>query len=308
MSEFEILEDNVSLNNLQMYQQDKAMLDMQISTAKAYPRDLEKIIRNSITVVNLSMEIAESCTYSITKGNKNISGPSVNLAKIIVHQMTNMRIDNRVVGYDRTHVTCEAICFDLEKNFAFRTQIKKSILDKYGTQVSEDMKVIIGNAGNAVALRNSVFTVVGREIIDHVYNKVKEKITGNISDETKFTLRLNTLFEGFKKRYHYLNLSDEEICKTVGKSSISHITKDDLVTLIGFENALSRGEQAPDTLFRPAQEQKFVSKPLAQDKSEERVITLINAAKNKKDLEKYLKDCKTEEQRNAYDEKFKTLK
>lgn len=54
--------------------------------------------------------------------------------------------------------------------------------------------------------------------------------------------------------------------------------------------------------------QKFRSKPLPQDKSNERLIELINAAKTRKDLEKHREHCNTNELRTLYDERFKELK
>lgn len=55
-NDFDILElteiPNAS-NGLQVYQQDKALIDMQIATAKRYPRNLQKAIQNCITIVTM---------------------------------------------------------------------------------------------------------------------------------------------------------------------------------------------------------------------------------------------------------------
>src|SRR5690606_22894062 len=94
--------------NMEVYQQDRASIDIQISTAKRYPRNLKRAIENAITIVTMDANIAQECTYSLKKGGKLITGPSVVLAKIVAQQMGNMRVEQRVVGYDATHVTCEA--------------------------------------------------------------------------------------------------------------------------------------------------------------------------------------------------------
>lgn len=54
-------------------------------------------------------------------------------------------------------------------------------------------------------------------------------------------------------------------------------------------------------------DQKQISKPLSQDKSEERLLTLIESCKSRKELTKFQKDLKTQEHRDAYDEKYKSL-
>jgi hypothetical protein len=305
-NDFELVETKeVGLNNLQIYQQDKAFIDIQIATAKQYPRNLKKAIENAITLVTMDIETAESCTYSLKKGGKLITGASINLAKILAQQMGNMRIENRVVGYDATHVTSEAVCFDLERNFAIRTQIKKSIVGNTG-RYSEDMCTITGNAANAIALRNAIFAVVDRGVIKKVYNAAKEKITGNVSDENKLTARRNSIIEGFKQNYPSLNITDEEIAAAVGKKSISHITADDLVVLIGFEKSMKEGEMTPESVFKNQKHTTMPQKP--EDKSSERILLLIEAAKDLKSLEKLKNDLSTTEARIKYDEKFKLLK
>jgi hypothetical protein len=303
----EVQEIPNATNGLQIYQQDKALIDIQIATAKQYPRNLQRAIQNAITVVTMDMEAAESCTYSLKKGGKTITGPSVHLAKIVAQQLGNIRIENRVVGYDATHVTCEAVCFDLERNFAMRTQIKRSIVGSSG-RYSEDMCVIVGNAGNSVALRNAVFAVVDAAIVRKIYNAAKNKITGDVSDENKLLSRRNLLINGFKNIYSSFKLTDEEIAGAVGKKVVEHITADDLVVLIGFEKSLQAGELTFETIFRPNIVGKPVARPVVADKSAERIFQLIGNAKDLKALEKLSKDCTTNEARLAYDDKFKTLK
>lgn len=305
-NDFELLEtEEVALNNLQIYQQDKALIDMQISTAKRYPRNLQNAIDKSIMLVTRSKEVAESCTYSLRKG-KLISGPSVNLARILVQRMGNMRAESRIVGFDDKHVTAEAVCFDLESNYAMRTQMKKSIVGNSGIY-SADLQVITGNACAAIAFRNAVFNVIGQDIVDIVYTAVKQKIVGDVSDENKLIARRTAIFEGFKKNYPSFNLTDTEIAASVGKSSISNIDKDDILTLIGFEKSLRDGEQSVETLFKSSNMKAKVNTKL-EDKSDERIIKLIQSCKTKGALEKLLKDCTSTEAKLAYDEKFKTFK
>lgn len=309
MSDFDLIEteEAVRVNNLQIYQQDKAAIDMQIATAKAYPRNLKRCIENAVTIATLDKETAESCTYAISKGGKTIKGPSVNLAKIVAQSLGNMRIENRVVGFDKTHVTCEAICFDLETNFAIRTQIKKSIVGNSGTY-SEDMKVITGNAGNSIALRNAIFAVVPKNIINKVYEAAKQVITGDVSTETKLVALRTTVFNGLKEVYHDKKLTDEEICKSVGKEAISNINKDDLVVLIGYQNALKEGEQQFETVFRPQAQRTRPEPPKSEDKESERLLELIRKAPTEKILLTYFDKMTTNDQRLAYDEQMKKVK
>lgn len=306
--DFELItSEEVVLNNLQMYQQDKALIDMQIATAKRYPRNLKKAIENAITLVANDPEFADECTYSLKKGGKTIAGPSVNLAKMLIQQMGNIRAENRVVGYDATHVTCEAVCFDLERNLAIRTQIKRSIVGSSG-RYSEDMQVIAGNAGNAIALRNAIFAVIDASIVKRVYREAKKAITGDVSDATKLIARRTTLFDSLKAQYPEFKLTDLEICQAVGKQAVAHITADDLVLLIGFENAIKNGENFLETVFRPRDVRTPVAQKVkAEDKSEERLTKLIQSAKDIPALEKLKSHVTSNEHRDAYDKQYSSL-
>ena len=55
-----------------VYQQDKATIDVQISTAKAYPRNIRRATENAIAIVSIDKDTAATCTYSVPRGGKSI--------------------------------------------------------------------------------------------------------------------------------------------------------------------------------------------------------------------------------------------
>jgi hypothetical protein len=298
--DFEILDtQEVALNNLQVFQQDKAMIERMMEWAYKHPRNPVKVTNNCIAMIASDMELAESCTFSVSKGGKNITGPSIVLAKLIAREMGNIRCEQRVVGYDDTHVTSEAICFDLEKNFAIRTQIKRSIVGSRGQRYSEDMAVITGNAGSSIALRNAIFAVLDPFVVKKVHTSAKNKVTGDLSDESKLIARRTAIVNGFLASYSSLNLTDREIAGAVGKTLVEHINADDILTLIGFEKSLAAGEIAFESVFR-----KTVANPMPTvtvDKSLDRLKKLMESATTRKDLEKFKKDIKGQELSVLYD-------
>jgi hypothetical protein len=278
--DFELVEAvEVGTNNMQVYQQDKATIDMQIATARRWPRNLKKVVDTCVAIISLDAEFADDCTYTLKKGNKLIAGPSVYLARLVAQQMGNIRVENRVVGYSDTHVTVEATCFDLENNFAMRTQIKKSIIGSSG-KYSEDMQVTTGNAANAVALRNAIFAVVPQAVTKKVYDAAKKSIAGDLSDAAKLLARRVKLFDGLIGTY---GITEMEILKSVGKASVDHITPDDIVAIIGFDKAIKEGEQKVDEIFRP--DKMFVAHRNKQPEIE-RLELLIGQAKKLSDLTK----------------------
>lgn len=229
-----------------LYQQDKAAIDVQISTAKAYPRNIKRAIDNSIAIVTMDKETASTCTYAVPRDGKAITGPSVHLAKILAQNWGNLRVEAKVVGIDIKHITSQAVCWDLENNLGIKVEVKRSIMTRKG-RMSDDMITVTGNAANSIALRNAVLSVIPKAIVDKVYNEAKHKITGDVSDKTKLLARRKQVVDGLKDTY---SLTEAEILGAVGKAAIDHLTSDDLVVLIGIGTAIKDGDTDVDTAFR----------------------------------------------------------
>lgn len=230
-----------------IYNQDKAVIDTQISTAKAYPRNLQKAVSNCVFIVTLDEETASTCSYSLPRAGKVITGPTVHLAKIIAQNWGNLRIEAKVVSIDKTTLTSQAIAFDLENNLAIKVEVKRSIMTKTG-RMNDDMITVTGNAANAIAMRNAILNVIPKAVVDKVYNEAKNKITGDLSDATKLSIKRKKVLDGFKTTYDVL---EQEVLQAIGKASVEHITQDDLVVLIGIGQAIKDGDTTVDLAFRP---------------------------------------------------------
>lgn len=295
MEQFETTED---ISPSIVYQQDKAAIDIQIATAKAYPRNIKRSVENAIAIVTIDQETAKTCTYSVPRGGKPITGPSVHLAKILAQVWGNLRIEAKVVSIEQKQVTSEAVCFDLENNLAIKAQVKRSIMGRTG-RFNDDMITVTGNAANSIALRNAVLSVIPRAIVDKVYNAAKQAITGDISDETKFLSKRKQVIDALKDTF---GVTEKEILAAVGRAAITHITPDDLVVLIGIGTAIKDGDTTVEMAFKGAKPEKKT----AQEAETERITLLVNDAKTLEELEK-LKEHITPLTQEAYDTKFKSL-
>ena len=229
-----------------LYLQDKAQIDIQISSAKAYPRNITRSVENAIAIATMDKKTASTCTYSVPRGGKAITGPSVHLAKIIAQQWKNLRIESRVIDIDAKHITSQGICWDLENNIAIKTEVKRSIMTKSG-RMNDDMITVTGNAGNSIALRNAIYAVIPRGVTDKVYDAALKTITGDVSDETKLIKRRTQVFTKLKEDY---NVSEQEVLSAVGKASLSNITPEDLVVIIGIGQAIKDGDTTVEEAFR----------------------------------------------------------
>ena len=213
----------------------RAELDVQISTAKAYPRVARKCLDNAVMIATMNKEIAESCIYSLPRSNKDITGPSVRLAEIVMSEWGNIHAGYRVLHADQKHVHSEAVVWDLEKNNRITAQVARKILDKDGKRYSEDMVTTTGSAGSSIALRNALFRIIPKSITETVLLAVKDYLKGGTSKQMqeKITIGLAWLAKA--------GLPENEVLKLLGKQEVSDLDGDDYLYLLGIKNSLVDG-------------------------------------------------------------------
>lgn len=242
----------------------KAEIDTAIATAHAFPRSIKKSIDKAMSIATISENVAQSCGFVLPRGGKTIEGPSVRLAEIIAASFGNIRSGSRVIDNDGKTITAQGICHDLETNNCITIEVKRKITDKNGRQYNEDMQVMAGNAACAIALRNAIFKVIPRALIDDVYEKTKQVAKGTAE----------TLLVRRKKAVDYfksLNVKESQICEVLDVKKIEDVDLDKLSVLNGMFQALKNQETTLDQLF-----------PVAQDKEK-----AIEAAQSKlNDLKK----------------------
>lgn len=241
----------VEAQNLQIVQVDaieRANIDSQVSTAKQYPRDIRRSIDNSIVIATMNLDTAQSCGYSLPRGGKLITGPSVHLAKIIVSNWGNIRTEAKVVQITDKQVISRGTCWDLETNVASAFEVRRSIVDSKGKRFSDDMITVTGNAANSIAYRNSVFSVIPQAITNRVYEAAQKLITGDLSDVDKLLKKRTTIVNSFKNDYA---ISEEEVVKLCGKQTINQINASAISTLIGILQSLKDGDTSVDNLMNP---------------------------------------------------------
>lgn len=269
-----------------VYQQDKAVIDTQIATAKQYPRSIAKAIENATITATLDKETAQSCHYSLPRGGKQISGPSVHLAKILLQSWGNIRAEARVTEVASRHVTSQAICFDLENNVAVKVEVKRSIITKTG-RMNDDMITVTGNAANSIALRNAIFAVIPKSVTDKVYSSAKRAIAGDLSSKEKLVAKRKAVIDALKESY---GVTEEEILRAIGKQSVNHIEEEEILSLLGIGQAIKDGDTTVDDAFRSRVSKEARS---AADKERDRVLDYIKGCKTAPDLssvEDYVKD------------------
>ncbi len=230
----------ISPSSLELIQ--RAEIDLQISTAKKYPRDLARVKSKMISFATLDEETAESCFYTLPRDGKTIQGPTVRLAEIAVACYTNLRAASRIISNDGRVITSQAACHDLENNTLISVEVQRRITTKQGKTYSEEMQVTAGNAANAIAFRNAVFKVVPGALIRPVYEAAKAVAVGNAST-------LSSKRDKMVKRLNAMQVPTIRILSRLGKSSVENIDLADLEVLIGLGTAIRDGDTTVDEAF-----------------------------------------------------------
>jgi hypothetical protein len=240
---------------------DKASIDIQVSTAHAFKRDIASCINDALAMATIDVDTAMTCGYSVPRGGKAITGPSVHLAKIIMQNWGNFRGEAKVISTTEKYVESEAIAWDLQKNVAVKVTVKRSIMTNSG-KMKDDMIIVTGNAANSIALRNAIFSVIPKAVTDKIYKASQQKIIG---DASEFSKKVKSVFTAFKKNY---DEDQEAVLKIVGKTQISQLTNDDLVTLIGVGQALKDGDTTSEIVFKKAEKTVYQKKADLKAKQE----------------------------------------
>lgn len=226
----------------------RSEIDMQIATAKQYPRNLKRTLESIKTLATMDEETAEDCFYALKRGKgqdaKLIEGISVRLAEIFASSWGNLRVQTRILGNDGKTITAQGACHDLETNVAISVEVKRRITDKYGNTFSEDMKVVTGNAASAIAFRNAVFKVIPKAVTKKIIGEIKEVAIGRTNElETK----RQKAIEWFKQQ----GVTLEEILKYLEADCIDSIDAEKFMTLRSTANAIKEGTTTIEETFRP---------------------------------------------------------
>ena len=247
----------VQVNQAEMLQAiNRSEVDMQISTAKAYPRDVQAAIKRIEDLASLDRETAEDCFYVLRRngatGQTTIEGLSVRMAEIIAGAWGNLRVQARIIGNDGKTITAQAVCHDLENNFAVSVEVKRRITDKNGKTYSEDLQVVTGNAACAIAFRNAVLKVVPKAITKKAINNIKQVALGKALDVE--TSRQNCI-ANFAK----IGVTTEMLCQYLDIKSAEEIGKEQIFELRATWNAIKEGTTSVQETFIQPQEEKRIA-------------------------------------------------
>lgn len=193
----EVMEVEI-VNDAAMFvaKQDAAMLDIQVSTAKRYPRSVQRFQSDLESWACLNRDTSVECFFSMPRDGKQVVGPSIRFAELIQAAYGNLLVDSQIIDEGREFVVVNATCRDLERNIASRAQVRRNITTKHGKRYGAAMIETTIMAASAIARRNAIFQVVPKALWVPIYEKARKVAHGDMKD---FAGRRNEIVKGLRE-------------------------------------------------------------------------------------------------------------
>jgi hypothetical protein len=230
----------------------RAEIDMQIATAKKYPRILSVVKQQMMSFATLDQETAASCFYTLPRGGKTIQGPAIRLAELAISCYGNVRVGTRLgqcnTDSPNPYVVVVGLAHDLQNNVAVQIEKRRRITKKkYKDAIDDDDINLAVNSCSAIAFRDVSFKIVPMALIKPVYEAAKQVAIG---DAKTLASRREQAMDAFAK----MGVTRVKVLLRLGRGSIDDVQLSDLETLLGLYTAIKDGETTIDNAFPEHQE------------------------------------------------------
>lgn len=226
----------------------RAEVDVQISTAHRFPRDVASFMRRAKTMIGEDPDLAAKCGYELEKGGKAIIGPSIRLAEIALVAWGNARvqvIEEPPQANDR-FVRAFAIFHDLESNVAIRIPKIRRRTTRDGSIYNDDMTATTQNANVSVAYRDAVLRGIPRHFINELYAHAMRVAAGEVKD-------MKQARADFIKAWEDLGVTKERLLRGLEVEGEEGITLEHMGALRGLYGRVKRGEVPVADVFKAAE-------------------------------------------------------
>lgn len=230
---------------------ERAAVDSQVATAHMYPRSLADFRKRALAMATLDLETAQSCIYHRPVGkdpdtgrDKIAEGESIRMAEIVGAAFGNLRVGARIIEQTPIFVRAEGVAHDLESNYAGKSEVVESTVNKRGQPYSERQRVVVAKAALSKAYRDAIFKVVPRSMCKFIRTAAEQVIR-------KEALPME---ERRKKAVAWgktEGVDEQRLCAALGVKGVPEIGEDQLIILTGIRTALKEGDTTIEEAFPP---------------------------------------------------------
>lgn len=171
--------DSDNVGGLAAMAREQHEIQAAIITAKKWPRDENTAFTKAVASMGRPT-MAESATYNFPRGGKNITGPSVDLARELARCWSNIRFGLRIVkeSDDRVHIKGYALdaennsYIEAEDEFQKKIQRKKDGVTTWVNPDERDLRELINRRG-AILVRNCILQLLPPDLIETATNAAR---------------------------------------------------------------------------------------------------------------------------------------
>lgn len=233
---------------------DREEIDVQIATARRYPRSVVAFKRTALEMATIDEETAGSMFYRLKRGGTVIEGPSIRLAEVSTSAWGNIRWGSRVIAIGEKFVRAQGVCHDLERNVWHSAEVSRRITDKTGKRYGDDMIQVTANAACALAKRNAAFGVIPLSYVKDIMAQAQQVALGK-------ALTMEQRRERILAWFAKVGAKSEQVLRIVGRKGPEDLTVDDLVTLHGIGTAIKDGETTLEQVLKDTEPAAAEPKP-----------------------------------------------
>lgn len=227
----------------------RAEIQSAIIVAQKIPRSEETAYGKLIKSCERT-SFAEAALYSFPRGNTEVTGPSVNMAREAARVWGNVRWGITMITDDEDNRTIEGWAYDLETNTKVSQQ---DTFEKIEYRKQEGWKKCdergvreLTSRRGAFLIRNSILQIIPKDFIDDAMRKVNETLSLKVKKDP----------EGEKKKiilaFGELNVPVTDLEEFLGQS-LSSASPEQIKKLRGIWQSIHDGNSVWKDYFRPQQ-------------------------------------------------------
>ena len=257
-----------------------------IVLARANPRDQQQAYVNMINSCR-RIGFAESAIYSFPRGNQQVEGPTIDLAREMARIWGNIRTGARIVSEDEHTVHIKGYANDLETNTYVEAEDKFSKLiqrkdrssgvTKWVVPDERDLRELV-NRRAAFLVRNCILAVMPPDFVDDALQQARATKRASASGELKID-RAGAV-KKMVLAFNDLAITPKMLANHIGHS-LDDITDAELAGLKGVYKSIRDGNSSREEHFVPASQAKAEPAKVAESKADSVAATVEARLKDK---------------------------
>lgn len=217
----------------------RADMTVAMDAAHRHPRVLSQCLSRLIDMCTLTQSAAAACIYSLPRGGKRVTGPSVRFAEMVASAWGSIDVKTTIVSDGGEFRPSMAVivagrAHDLQTNVITEVDTRRKVEKKKNAKTPDDDMVQLAIAScTSIAYRNAVLRAVPKALLEDALTKAKEAAAG------KGTLaqKRSALLEYFGE----LGADAVTVLAALGRVGVADITLDDVVYMRGLATSIKEG-------------------------------------------------------------------